>query len=92
MALALAIQGGDLLAQEQTPYLPSEPKQPPTIIVPPKPPPTIPPPSGVSRPPDPGVTFCCTAYGRFGPVGSGKPGGPCQWTLPGGVAQGSTCN
>jgi hypothetical protein len=90
MALALAIPGSDLGAQ--TPYTPGEPQQPPTIIVPPKPAPTLQPPAGTVRPAESSATFCCTAYGRFGPVGSGAPGGPCQWTLPSGVAQGSTCN
>lgn len=105
MASALAVPGGDPWAQ--TSYTPSESQQPPPIIVPPKPPPsplsptviippkpspTLPPPAGLDRPPAPSATFCCTGSGRFGPVGSGNPGAPCQWTLPSGVAQGSTCN
>jgi hypothetical protein len=105
LALALAIPRGDLLAQ--TSYTPSESQQPPPILVPPMPPPapraptviippqaspSLPAPAGVDRPPAPSATFCCTANGRFGPVGGGSPGAPCQWSLPSGVAQGSTCN
>ena len=106
MALVLAIPVGD--PQAQSAYTPSEPQQPPPIIVPPMPPPAPRPPTvivparpapapqapaGLDRPPQPSATFCCTPYGRFGPVvGSGRPGASCQWTLPGSVTQGSTCN
>ncbi|MGE0421635.1 MAG: hypothetical protein AB7O88_05190 [Reyranellaceae bacterium] len=105
MALVLVNSDGDLRAQSA--YTPSEPQPPPPIMVPPQPPlapqpPTIivparPSPApqtpvGITKPPQPGAIFCCTPYGRFGPVGGGQPGAPCQWTLPGSVTQGSTCN
>ena len=83
---------GNALAQTRDLTAP-QPAKPPTIIIPPKPsPPPAPPPQSQRRD-EPRADFCCTAYGRFGPVGgSGKPGAPCQWTLPSSVAQGSTCN
>lgn len=85
LVLALLFAADPLHAQ-------TEPGKPPTIIVPPKPAPPPLPPAGIERPPEPRADFCCTPYGRFGPVGgAGRPGAPCQWTLPGSAAQGSTC-
>lgn len=85
LTLALVLVAGPLHAQ-------TEPAKPPTIIVPPKPAPTPLPPAGIERPREARADFCCTPYGRFGPIGGdGRPGALCQWTLPSSVAQGSTC-
>lgn len=90
-AFVLVLAATPSHAQSRDPA--TEPRQPPTIIVPPKPAPAPLPPAGTTRPAEPRAEFCCTPYGRFGPVGGGgRPGAPCQWTLPGSVAQGSTCN
>jgi hypothetical protein len=92
LAVAFALSGGIVLAQSPDSATKPDPQRPPTIIVPPKPAsPPAPPPR--SRRDEPRADFCCTPYGRFGPVGgSGRPGAPCQWTLPGSVTQGSTCD
>jgi len=89
LALVLALAAGSALAQSRDPT--TELGKPPTIIIPPRPAPAQLPPAGTERPQEPRADFCCTPYGRFGPVGGGRPGAPCQWTLPIGVAQGSTC-
>ena len=85
LALALILAAGPLHAQ-------TDPGKPPTSIAPPKPASPPLPPAGIERSREPRAEFCCTPYGRFGPVGGGgRAGAPCQWTLPGSVAQGSTC-
>ena len=89
LCVAIALPGG-ALAQSRDTTEPA-PAKPPTIIIPPKPSPPPAPPAGTQKPAEPRADFCCTPYGRFGPVGgSGRPGAPCQWTLPSSVAQGST--
>lgn len=94
LVIALALSGGEAKAQSRDPATTPDPQRPPTIIVPPKPAPKPLPPAGSDRRDEPRADFCCTPYGRFGPVGnpSGKSGAPCQWTLPSSVTQGSTCN
>jgi hypothetical protein len=89
LGLAATLAADALAQSRDTP----DPAKPPTIIVPPKPSPPPAPPAGVGKRDEPRAEFCCTPYGRFGPVGgSGRPGAPCQWTLPGSVTHGSTCN
>jgi hypothetical protein len=84
LCFALAPSNGAALAQT---------RDPPTIITPPKPLPAPSPPAANEKRDEPRSDFCCTPYGRFGPVGnpSGKPGIACQWTLPSSVTQGFTC-
>lgn len=93
LGIALAMINGAAWAQSRDPASTPDPQRPPTIIVPPKPAPPPLPPAGNERRDEPRADFCCTPYGRFGPVGgSGRAGAPCQWTLPSSVTQGSTCN
>lgn len=94
LGIALALSGGDARAQSREPATTPDPQRPPTIITPPKPAPAPLPPAGNEKREAPRADFCCTPYGRFGPVGNpgGEPGAPCQWTLPSSVTQGSTCH
>jgi len=91
LCLAIASTGDAALAQTREPT--TEPARPPSIITPPRPLPAPSPPAASEKRDEPRSDFCCTPYGRFGPVGnpSGKPGIACQWTLPSSVTQGYTC-